>query len=165
MNEPRRRPAWRLFAVTAILVTVFDQVTKILAVNNIDPGRAINIIPGFFDLVMVHNYGVTFGMFNRESSGIQTLVFLVLSLAALGLVFFIFAKTAGKNSLFSFALSLVAGGAAGNIIDRARLGFVVDFIDLYVGNWHWPAFNVADSAISVGVTILLVHIVLGKDPL
>ncbi|MDI6797686.1 MAG: signal peptidase II [Desulfatibacillaceae bacterium] len=164
MNDSSKRPAWKLFAVTAILVAVLDQATKIAAVKSITPGQSINIIPGFFDLVMVHNYGVAFGMFNRESTGIQTIVFLGLSALALGLVIFLFAKTPGKNRLFSIALSLVAGGAAGNIIDRARLGFVVDFVDLFVGKWHWPAFNVADSAISVGVALLLVIIVTGKDP-
>lgn len=138
----------------AAVVLVLDQITKMYFYNLLvaEGRRAIEVLP-FLNLVTVWNYGISFGMFNTGSSG-ASLVFVAVALAIVAALGF-WLRTAPRR-LVAVALGLVIGGALGNVIDRLRFGAVFDFIDFHAFGWHWPAFNIADSAITVGVALLLV---------
>jgi signal peptidase II len=112
------------------------------------------VIPGFIDLVHVENTCVAFGLFAAGSSTFGVLTLTVLGLVALGLVLYYFWRTPATNRGVLFALALILGGAIGNLVDRVMSGSVTDFIDVYVGNHHWPTFNAADSAITIGIVLL-----------
>ncbi len=114
-------------------------------------------MPGFFDLVHVQNTGIAFGLFpaGRELGG--TLVLTALGFGALAIVSVYFRRTSEREPLLLLSLSLVLGGAVGNLVDRILLRAVTDFLDVYVGARHWPAFNVADSAVTVGIVLMLAH--------
>lgn len=135
-------------------VLVLDQLTKLWALRALRPGAPVHVIDGFLALTLVMNPGLAFGMLAGVPEGWRWLVG-ILSLGALALLAVIavrFLPEAGRWG--RLAVALVFGGAIGNLIDRVRFGAVVDFVDVYVGAYHWPAFNVADSAISVGVALL-----------
>lgn len=124
----------------------------------------ISVIEGFFSIVHVRNPGGAFGFMSDYSSEVRSILFLaVSSLASLAIAFF-YMKIPVAFSWLSTALLLILGGAIGNLIDRFRFGEVVDFLDFYVGTHHWPAFNVADSSITIGMIILLYHLLLNKIP-
>jgi signal peptidase II len=142
----------RLGLLVALPVVVLDQLTKwwILA-EVMDPPKTI-AVTGYFNLVLVWNRGVSFGLFDSNSPwGPVLLTVLALAIAA-GLVVWL---RRAESRLAAAAIGLVLGGAIGNVIDRVRFGAVVDFLDFHAAGYHWPAFNVADSAISVGVGLLL----------
>ncbi len=136
--------------LTSSIVIALDQITKYLALYYINPYDFIKIFP-FLHLVMVTNKGAAFGMFKS----IGSVFFIAASIGAILFVIFLLIK--GKENYLG--LSLILGGAIGNLIDRLLYGRVVDFIDLSIGQYHWPAFNVADSSLTIGVTlILLTHL-------
>jgi signal peptidase II len=114
------------------------------------------------DITHLHNTGVAFGMFSGNSSNTKQLVLMAASLIAVGILFYLYHQANQTNRFMMVGFALLLGGAIGNLIDRIYMGKVVDFIDLHIGGLHWPAFNVADSAISVGVVILLYHIIFKK---
>ncbi|UCG78079.1 MAG: signal peptidase II [Nitrospirota bacterium] len=132
--------------LTSLSIVIFDQFTKGLVMAHIMPYEAIYVLP-FFNIVNVANRGAAFG--SLQSLGNP--FFVVLSLVAVVLILYLLIKEK-ENPL---ALSFILGGAIGNLIDRIRLGFVVDFLDLFVGRYHWPAFNVADSFLTIGISIIL----------
>ncbi len=135
------------------LVLLVDQITKLAVVNNL---RAyVDVIPvtGFFNLVHVHNTGAAFSLF-ADQPGWQRGFFVAVALIASGVILYLLRKTAGRR-MFSAALALILGGAIGNVYDRIAYGHVIDFLDVFVGGWHWPAFNVADSAITLGAAMLI----------
>lgn len=142
-----------LLSITG-LVLILDQLTKFWVVRNIPEYGAITVIAGFLDLVNIRNRGAAFGFLNRSDIEWQFWLFSGATLLAAGMIYTI-ARSArkGENTLF-VGLGLVLGGAVGNFIDRVRLRAVVDFLDLYVGQWHWPAFNVADIAICCGSVLV-----------
>jgi len=140
-----------LFIITS-LVVFFDQLTKLLVVYNIPEHRPITVILGFFNLVNIRNRGAAFGFLNRSDIEWQFWLFLVATIIAVITILFLI-KTSKYSALFVTALSLVMGGALGNLIDRVRYRAVVDFLDFYVGIWHWPAFNVADMSICTGAVL------------
>jgi len=148
-----------LAAVTALVVLILDQLTKVVALRQLLPGQPISVVDGFFSLTLVMNPGLAFGMLSSTPTAWRWIV-AALSLAALAIL-----ATVGIRLLASggwttrVALGFIFGGAAGNLIDRGRFGAVVDFLDFYWRDYHWPAFNVADSAISVGVALLAVRII------
>ena len=125
---------------------------------------SINVIPGFFNLIHIHNPGGAFGFMAEGSSSARALFFLVMSMAAIGLVFYYYRKIPSAYGMLSLGFALILGGALGNLIDRLRMGKVVDFLDVYVRDWHWPAFNVADSAITIGMAIFIFHLLFGRLP-
>jgi signal peptidase II len=138
----------------ALVVFAADQVTKAWALARLQPVRSVPIVPGYVDLTLVFNTGVAFGFFSRLPPEWRWLV-TVLSLVALVLLASVAWRiTPQGGRLGRVALGLVFGGAAGNLLDRWRLGAVVDFLDVHWRQYHWPAFNVADSAITVGVVLL-----------
>jgi signal peptidase II len=141
----------RAVLITAIssLVVILDYVTKKMIVSQVMLYESINVLP-FLNIVHVQNKGAAFSMF----SGLGNHYFIAISvIAILAIVLYISRLPKG---LELYSLSMILGGAAGNLIDRIMIGKVTDFIDLFVGSWHWPAFNVADSALTVGITIYLI---------
>ncbi|MBI5236676.1 MAG: signal peptidase II [Deltaproteobacteria bacterium] len=135
-------------AITAVSVFAADMITKAVITHTFMLGESREVAAGFFNVVYVINRGAAFSFL--ANAGLLGTVFLIsASIVALGVLAYLINQS--KNPLTSIALSLVAGGAVGNLVDRARLGFVVDFLDVHVKGYHWPAFNVADSAITIGV--------------
>jgi len=132
-----------------------DQGTKLFLVKQIPYGGSKNIIPGFLNLSHVHNRGAIFGLFNQTGTPLIYLVLTFASLTALGLVVYYFVKVPLSERLLKITLSLVLAGALGNLADRLIRGYVIDFIDIYIGKYHWPSFNVADSCISIGAVLLI----------
>jgi len=148
------RPIDRQAMLLCGLVLVVDQISKILIMGWLQtvPGAAVPVIDGFFRLVMVFNRGVSFGMLGGEGA----LPPWILSGIAIGVCVGLFVWLRRNDRAWvAWGIGLVMGGAIGNVVDRARWGAVFDFADFYVGSWHWPAFNVADAAIVVGVGLLL----------
>jgi len=138
----------------SLAVLVVDQWTKHLAETSLAGRPPVTLIPGFLDLVHVENTGVAFGLFAAGSSTLGVLALTLLGMIALGLVLYYFWRTPDTNRVILVSLALILGGAVGNLIDRVMSGSVTDFIDAYVGTHHWPTFNAADSAITVGIVLL-----------
>ncbi len=134
----------------AALVIALDQWTKHLALANIDPIEPV-VITGFFNLVLVLNYGAAFGIFNDPATTWQMWLFTAATLIAVVVIVCIARSAPPRSRLLFVGLGLITGGALGNWIDRMRLGAVVDFFDLHAAGMHWPAFNVADIAICLGI--------------
>ncbi len=144
---------WPWFALAAALVAV-DQLTKWAVLANFAYGERLQLT-GFFNLVLAYNKGAAFSMF-AEAAGWQTPLLIGFALVASGIVGYLIVRNPDKR-LFSLGLALILGGAVGNLIDRLRFGYVVDFLDFHAMGWHWPAFNVADSGITVGAVILILE--------
>jgi signal peptidase II len=143
------------YLLISLAVLVLDQWTKWLVEVHLPHHTAHPLIPGFLNLTHVRNTGVAFGLFATDHGG-GSLLLVLLGLGALTAVGFYFWFTPSKDRILLTALALVVGGAIGNLIDRISSGAVTDFIDVYVGNHHWPSFNVADSAISVGIVLMAI---------
>ena len=147
-----------LIAALAALIFVTDHVTKYFALRHLRLGVPVPVVDGFFALTLVMNPGLAFGMLGGIPESLRWMVG-VLSLGALILLAVLAARVLPTGGPWArVALGLIFGGAAGNLVDRVRFGAVVDFLDFYWRDYHWPAFNVADSAISVGVTLLALRI-------
>jgi signal peptidase II len=143
-------------SLIATTVLVLDQITKFLVVHYLPRNGIVRVIPGFFDLTYVRNPGAAFGFLAGAQGWWRTTFFVTVSIVALAVIITLIRKSQDRLSLISFAL--IGGGAVGNLVDRVRFGEVVDFIDWYVRSWHWPAFNIADAAITVGVALLTVEL-------
>ncbi len=155
---------WPRLILVAGLVVILDQLSKQLVLNFIPLGTGFPLVEGFFDMVHVRNPGGAFGFLSGQSQAIREFFFLfVTGLASLFIVW-VYNTVPETHRALSSGLAMVFGGAVGNLIDRIRFGNVVDFIDWHVGGLHWPAFNIADSAICVGVGILILHILLDRMP-
>lgn len=150
--------------IVAGLVLVVDQFTKYIIYHGLPLYDEIVVVPGFFSIVHYHNPGGAFGIFAGSDSVLRHVFFLVVSILALGLVFYFYRSTPKTHRFLSTGFALIFGGAVGNMVDRFRLGKVIDFLDVYVNSWHWPAFNIADSAITVGIGIFVFHLLFGKMP-
>ena len=153
------RKAWPWFAVAAAVVAA-DQVTKALVLARFAYGERLEIT-SFFNMVLVYNKGAAFS-FLAQAEGWQTPLFAAFALVASVIVAMLIVRKPGER-LFCGALALILGGALGNLIDRLRFGQVVDFLDFHAFGWHWPAFNVADSAITVGAALLILESFLGHE--
>lgn len=147
------RSAWRWFAL-ALAVVVADQVTKAIVLARFVFGERVEVT-GFFNMVLVYNKGAAFS-FLSDAGGWQTPALVVFALVAIGVVGAFIVRSPGRT-IFLSGLGLILGGALGNLIDRLRFGQVVDFLDFHAGAWHWPAFNVADSAITIGAVLLILE--------
>ena len=145
--------AWRWFALGALVVAA-DQVTKALVLARFALGERLEVAP-FFNLVFVYNPGAAFS-FLSEAGGWQKPLLIAFAIAAAALVSVLILREPGER-LRCTGLALILGGAIGNVIDRLRFGQVVDFLDFHAAGWHWPAFNVADSAITVGAALLILE--------
>lgn len=142
--------------LVALLVVLLDQLTKWWIFATFRLYESLPVIPGFFDLTFVVNTGAAFGMLAGEQNLWRQLFFISVTLVALVVLCFAFRQYRRQGHLYAVAIGLIGGGATGNLLDRLRLGHVVDFLDFSIKGHHWPAFNVADSAISVGVALFLV---------
>ncbi len=136
----------------AFVILLIDQFTKVLIVGFYQLGDSTTVT-SFFNVVRVHNSGAAFS-FLAGSSGWQRWFFTVIGLAAAALIMWLLKSHSGQK-LFAFALACILGGAIGNVIDRLLYGYVVDFLDFHWHHWHFPAFNVADSAITIGAACLI----------
>jgi signal peptidase II len=148
----------------AILVVLLDRFTKWLVATNITLHDSIVVIPGFFRLTHVQNTGAAFGLFAESSSEWKIAILVMFSLLALVVVSALLWKNSHALTSTGVGLALILGGALGNLWDRILTGHVVDFFDFYVGTYHWPAFNVADSAIVIGALMLVAEILFAKSP-
>lgn len=152
----------KLLALVSGSVLLLDLITKALVLAMLPLGKSVPVIPGFFDITHVHNPGGAFGFLAGLSVEFRAVLFIAVSLLAAMLIVYFYWQTPPDQRLLAFGLALVFGGAVGNLVDRIRFGIVVDFLDVYVGDLHWPAFNVADSAITIGVFIFAVHLIFQK---
>ncbi len=150
------------YTVLTLLVVVADQWSKWWVEQNIVPGVPRPVIEGFLNLILVENRGVAFGLFPAGQTT-KVLLLIGLGLLALGVVSVYFLKTPRQDRLLLTALALILGGAIGNLADRIAAGAVTDFIDAYYGSYHWYTFNVADSAISVGIGLMLLEIFRSRE--
>ncbi len=150
----------RLFWISG-LVVLGDQISKAIVLKKLPLhqyfGETITVIPGFFNIIHVRNQGGAFGFMADQSSGIRNLLFIVVSALATALVFYFYKTTPKTKPALAIGLALIFGGAIGNMIDRLRFNNVVDFLDVYIGRYHWPTFNIADSAITIGMVIFIFH--------
>ncbi|MFQ5428070.1 MAG: signal peptidase II [Thermodesulfobacteriota bacterium] len=145
-----------IFLITTASVTLIDQLTKALITARMALGSVVEVIPGLLNIVYFRNTGSAFGLM-RGAFPIKTILLALVTIGAVVVIAFMARRS--RAPLHAFTLSLVSGGALGNLIDRLTMGSVVDFIDIYLGSYHWPAFNAADSAITTGViaSIILMY--------
>jgi signal peptidase II len=155
--------------ITCLIIISLDQWTKGLIVKEVPLHRAIEVIPGFFNITHVRNTGGAFGIFGGERGGFGSFLFMLFSLIATGGIIFFFIKVKENEKNLALSFSLVLSGAIGNLIDRFRYGEVVDFLEVYLSSFHWPSFNIADSAISTGIGLLALELLVldrkKKDPI
>lgn len=145
------------FALLAFAVILLDQVSKYFLAGSLEIHQSVPVIPGFFSLVHVRNKGMAFGLMNQAGEGANCFL-IAAAITAMVVIVFWFRKLEEEAPRVSVGLGLILGGAAGNLVDRFRMGEVLDFLDFYVGPHHWPAFNVADSAITIGTLWLALGI-------
>ena len=146
-----------LFFLVATAVLLLDQISKYFAVKHLAFDAPAQVIDDFFDLALVYNPGAAFGIFAN-----QRLLFFLFTVISIAVIFYVTAKhTKGKKGL-NLIIGTILGGILGNFMDRIRLGYVVDFLDFHIRGYHWPAFNVADSAICIGIGILAILIIKDK---
>lgn len=157
MNKYKAASIW------AVVMIVLDQATKLWVSDSMEVWTGEVIIPGFFNLVHVLNRGAAWGFLDSEHISWQRPLFIAITFLALGFIGYMLKTTESRDKWMITGLGLIAGGAVGNLIDRVRLGVVVDFLDFYVGNYHWPAFNVADIALTVGAGCILLSMFLNRN--
>jgi signal peptidase II len=147
-----------IVVLVATITTLIDQVTKWAVLQLLNPGEQVEVIRGFFSLTLLFNKGAAFGLFaGIESDALRYTLLGLSTLVALSVLGYVLLRDFCEDVPGQCVVGTVLGGAVGNIIDRVRLGEVIDFLDFYLGSHHWPAFNVADSAICVGVILLLLR--------
>ena len=149
----------------AVAIVALDQATKALVKARLPLHESVAVIPGFFDLTHVRNTGAAFGMLDNTSFAYKPALMVIVALVALGAVASYALTLPATQRIARFGLALILGGAIGNLIDRAAMGYVVDFVDVYWRGVHFWAFNVADSAITVGVALMLLDVLgVGRVP-
>jgi signal peptidase II len=151
-----------IFILGAAVIIVLDQITKAAIAAHFSLHESYAIIDGFFNLVYVMNPGAAFGFLAGASATFRYIFFIGITVLALVLIIFYLLKSKPHNILIVLSLTMIFAGAVGNLIDRIRFGSVVDFLDVYVGTWHWPAFNVADSAISIGAALMIWEMIVNR---
>jgi signal peptidase II len=148
---------WKAYGAAAAVLAL-DRLTKWIIETNVSFADSYRVIPNFFDIVHSQNRGIAFGLFNDGATSLSTALLSLFSLAAV-LVIAALLWNAGRMDRLSVAgLALILGGAAGNLLDRIVWGHVTDFLEFYVGTYHWPTFNVADSAVVIGSGLLLLEL-------
>jgi signal peptidase II len=161
-QDTRKRALRKYFFLIAIIVLLLDRIAKWAIARNVALHDSVVVIPGFLRLTHVQNTGAAFGLFAESSVQWKVGALVSFSILALVVVSALLWKNSHSLSTTTIGLSLILGGAMGNLWDRMVSGHVVDFLDFYVGSYHWPAFNVADSAIVVGAILLVAEIVFTK---
>lgn len=151
-----------IFFLGAAVIVALDQITKSAITARFSFHESYPVINGFFNLVYVMNPGAAFGFLANASQTFRYIFFSGITILAAGLIVYYLVKSKPRNLLLVGSLTLIFGGAVGNLIDRLRFGAVVDFLDVYIGTMHWPAFNVADSAITVGAVLMIWEMILNR---
>jgi signal peptidase II len=146
------------YAALSLSVLLLDQATKLLVTSTMALYASVPVIPGLFHITVITNRGALFGIFHNLPDPYRAILFTAVPVAAVALMLTFQLRTAPAEGFTQTGLALILGGAVGNLVDRIRLGYVVDFLDVFVGTHHWPAFNVADASICVGVGVLLTDI-------
>lgn len=159
MTKASIKRKYLILVILTTLVILLDQFTKNLVLEKFHLGESLTVFSGFFDLTYIRNTGAAFGILAHADPTFRVPFFIIVPLLALFAIGYIFKKLPENDIKVSLALSLIVGGAIGNLIDRIYLGFVVDFLDFHWQNqYHFPAFNVADSAICIGVGLLMLDL-------
>lgn len=162
-SPPLIRALPGLLGVVAVVIAL-DQWTKLLAVRALELGEPSPVVSGLVNFTLVRNSGMAFGLLSRSDLPYKSLLVTALSIAAMAAVTYYALTAPAREKWTRLGLGLILGGAIGNVIDRARLGYVVDFVDVYYGDAHWPAFNVADSFICIGVGLLVLESLRSHEP-
>ena len=153
---------YAILALVSLGTVVLDQITKAHIMQTMRLHESIPVVANFFSLTYIRNPGAAFGILASSSNGFRLLFFGLTSLFALALLGTIFFRLREDDWIGQLSIAGILGGAIGNLLDRVRFGEVIDFLDFYIDTYHWPAFNVADAAISVGVCFLIVHFAIEK---
>lgn len=152
-----------LLGLVSLGIIVIDQVTKVYIMQTMRLHESIVVIPNLFSITYIRNPGAAFGILSTSSGSFRFIFFGLTSLFALGLLGTILVRMPKDDWMGQVSVVAILGGAIGNLLDRLRYGEVIDFLDVYIDTYHWPAFNVADSAITVGVIFLILHFALEKQ--
>jgi signal peptidase II len=158
----RGNSRWLALGIIAAVIVVADQVTKCLVESSVPLNTGFDVVPGFLNLVHVRNPGAAFGIGSTSGWDFRRLFFVLVSVAAVAGIIWIVEATEAMDWALTLGYSLFVGGALGNLLDRIRIGEVIDFLDFYWGTVHWPAFNVADSALCVGVGCFFWHVLVSS---
>jgi signal peptidase II len=161
----RRKHVIAWVAGSGFVLTLLDQLTKAMATAWLNPLDPVKIIPDMIHLTLVHNPGAAFGVLRDVPNPWRMILFSVISLIALVILVHMFITRPRDSRLVPIAITLIGAGATGNFIDRFRFGYVVDFIDTYPFGYHFPTFNIADSCITIGVTLMMIYLLFieGKE--
>jgi len=151
-----------LFFVSGVLIVV-DQYTKLMVSLHIPINHSVKVVEGFFSLTHIRNSGVAFGMFAGQQSEYKALMFIAISTIAIMAILVIFHQTPKDKKMVQTGLILIFSGAIGNLIDRTLHGEVIDFADFFINSYHFPAFNIADSCITIGVTLMVIDLFTGES--
>jgi signal peptidase II len=160
VNADARR--YTALAALAAAIVIADQATKSEVMETMRLHESIPIVTDFFSLTYIRNPGAAFGLMAGSSQSFRLIFFALTSVFAVGLLGMIFFRLRTDDWAGQLSIAGIFGGAVGNLLDRVRFGEVIDFLDFYIGRYHWPAFNVADAAISVGVVVLILHFAVEK---
>lgn len=160
------RPKRRIVGAWVVAIVVADQLTKAIVDRTMSLHESIPLIDGFFNLTYIRNTGAAFGLFAGSHEALRRPFLIGVSILAIGFMLFMLKRLRDGDTGLATALAFILGGAAGNLIDRIIYGEVIDFLDVYWSSHHWPAFNVADSFITIGVAITLFYLIRAKgdDP-
>ena len=150
------------YALLTFSVLILDQTTKAMVVSRMTLFSTTPVVPGLFHITLVRNKGALFGLFQDLPDPYRSTLFTVVPGLAIVLMLVFQYRTTIHDMATQAGLALILGGAFGNLVDRLRLGYVIDFLDVFMGEHHWPAFNVADSCISIGVVLLLFDLLAGS---
>ena len=154
---------WKIVIGWVTAIVIADQVTKAIVDRTMSLHESIPIIEGFFNLTYIRNTGAAFGIFSGSHEVFRLPFLIGVSVLAIGFIFVMLKRLRDDATGLTMALAFILGGAIGNLIDRVVYGEVIDFLDVYWADYHWPAFNVADSFITIGVTITLFYLIRAKD--
>ncbi|MBX3237789.1 MAG: signal peptidase II [Nitrospiraceae bacterium] len=152
-----------LLGALSFVIIVLDQWTKLHVMDTMRLHESIPVVPNLFSITYIRNPGAAFGFLSSSSSSFRFIFFGITSVFALGLLGTILVRMPADEWMGQLSVAGILGGAIGNLLDRLRYGEVIDFLDFYVNGYHWPAFNIADSAITVGVAFLILHFAFEKQ--
>lgn len=152
------------WGIISIVVALFDWGTKILASSRLIYNQSVELIP-FFDLTLLRNYGISFGFLNiANSMQVHSIILAIIVIVAIIILYYLLIPPIKNKILTSFALSLILGGSIGNVFDRINRGYIIDFIDIHLGYYHWYIFNIADISICLGIIFLIFAKIIKSGP-
>jgi signal peptidase II len=157
-------PRAAVLGAGVVAIVILDQLTKLAASQALGLGQSVTVVPGFLHFTLVRNTGMAFGLLSGSDIPFKSVLVTLASVLALSAVTVYALRSPHGDRMTRLGLTFILGGALGNIVDRARLGYVVDFVDVFVRDAHWPAFNVADTCICIGVGLLLLDSLRSREP-